>query len=113
MEVFLQIRRQKTTIFLTVKETTTVKEVKAMLHGIINTAVDDISLFNAEEKVLAEDEKVLSDYGFLSTVCKAQKPGELMMVFKGEQKVVTPYSNPPEMPEVMRQDNSSQEQVAA
>jgi hypothetical protein len=113
MEVFLQIRRQKTTIFLTVKETATVKEVKAMLNGITNTAMEDICLFNAEEKVLSDDEKVLSDYGFLSTVCKAQQPGELMMVFKGEQKVVTPYSNPPEMPEVMRQDNLPQEQVAS
>eukprot|EP00092_Neocalanus_flemingeri_P064861 GFUD01078774.1.p1 GENE.GFUD01078774.1~~GFUD01078774.1.p1 ORF type:complete len:113 (-),score=21.82 GFUD01078774.1:261-599(-) len=112
MEVFLQVRRQKTTIFLTVNESTTGKELKAMLHGITKTPVEYINLFNAEEKAFG-DEKSLADFGLLSSMCKAQNPGELVMAFKEEPKVVTPYSNPPKMPEVMRQENAPQEQVAA
>ena len=112
MEVFLQIRRQKTTIFLSGKETTTVKELKMMLNGITNTPIEFINLFDAEDKALAE-EKTLSDYGLLATVCKAQKPGELVMAFKEEQKEIIPYSNPPEMPDVTRQDIPPQEQMAA
>ena len=112
MEVFLQIRRKKTTIFLIGKESTTVKELKVMLNGITKTPTEYINLFNGEENTLA-DESSLSDCGLLASVCKAQQPGELVMAFKDEQKVVTPYSNPPEMPEVMRQDNPAQDQVAA
>merc|ERR1712202_8723 len=99
------------TIFLIGKENHGVKELKTMINGITWAPVEDINLFNAEEKALA-DEKALSDYGLLASVCKAQQPGELVMSIKDEQKVVTPYSNPPEMPEVMRQDNAPQDQAA-
>ena len=112
MEVFLQVRRKKTTIFLTVKENTNVAELKLMLSAITNTAKESINLFNAEEKPMVDD-KTLADYGLMAATCKAQQPGELVMSFKDERVMVIPYSNPPELPEVMRQQENSQEQQAA
>merc|ERR1719435_84196 len=100
------IRRLKTTIFLTCKETSSALELKKMVAGIIKKAVTDIKLFNKEDKEL-EEEKSLSDFGLVHSCCRPYCPGELLLVLRGETREevqVAPYSNPPDLPDVMKQD---------
>jgi len=120
MDVFLMVRRKKTTIFLDAKENTTVGDLKKMIEGITKKPPSEQQLFNKEDTVM-EDDKNLSDYGLTSTVAKAQAPAEVGLSFKQdgtgdwEDLEKTPYSSPPELPDVMKpgQDSSAQEQAVA
>jgi len=121
MDVFLMVRRKKTTIFLDAKETTTVLELKKMIEGITKKAPHDQQLYNKDDTVM-EDDKSLSDYGLTSAVAKAQQPAEVGLAFRGgdggsgwEELEKTPYSTPPELPDVMKpgQDSTAQEQTVA
>ena len=49
MDVFLMIRRHKTTIFLDAKENNTVLELKKMIEGILKYKPEDQQLFKDEE----------------------------------------------------------------
>ena len=49
MDVFLMIRRHKTTIFLDAKENNTVYELKKMIEGILKFKPEDQQLFKDEE----------------------------------------------------------------
>ena len=49
MDVFLMIRRHKTTIFLDAKENNTVFELKKMIEGILKHKPEDQQLFKDEE----------------------------------------------------------------
>lgn len=44
-DVFLMVRRKKTTMFIDAKESTTVLELKKMIRGIMKKAVEDMKLF--------------------------------------------------------------------
>ena len=59
-DVFLIIRRKNQSIFLDVKEDTTIRELKAMVAGITRQSVEDMQLA-FEEKVLSDDNKMV-DY---------------------------------------------------
>ena len=49
MEVFVMVRRQKSTVFLTCREGDTVTEVKKMLAAICRQEVEGIRLFQDED----------------------------------------------------------------
>jgi hypothetical protein len=51
MDVFLMIRRHKTTIFLDAKENTTVMELKRMIEGITKKLPTDQRLYNKDDVV--------------------------------------------------------------
>lgn len=55
---------------------------------------------------LMEDDKSLSEYGLTSSQAKAQSPAEVGLAFmvdgSFEDLEKTPYSNPPELPDVMK-----------
>jgi len=119
MDVFLMVRRKKTTIFLDAKESTTVLELKKMIEGITKKAPSEQQLYNKDDSVMEED-KSLSDYGLTATIAKAQQPAEVGLAFKGdeggwEELEKTPYSIPPELPDVMKpgQDSGPTEQTVA
>ena len=67
-----------------------------------------------------DDDKSLNGYGLTSAVAKAQQPAEVGLAFRGEEggweeMEKTPYSTPPELPDVMKpgQDSVAQEQTVA
>ena len=66
-----------------------------------------------------DDDKSLHDYGLTSAVAKAQQPAEVGLAFRSEgeweEYEKTPYSTPPELPDVMKpgQDSVAQEQTVA
>ena len=68
---------------------------------------------------LMEDEKTLADYGLSSSLAKAQSPAEVGLSFMNdgtfEDLEKTPYSSPPELPDVMKpgQETTAQEATTA
>ena len=55
---------------------------------------------------MMDDERFLAYYGLTSTQAKAQSPAEVGLAFMAdgsfEDLEKTPYSNPPELPDVMK-----------
>lgn len=102
------IRRQKTTIFIDAKESTTVLDLKKMLQGISKKAPEDIRLFKDEQPL--EDNKNLGDCGFTSSTARAQAPATIGMAYKEgdefEELSIAALSTPPELPDVMKPQES-------
>jgi len=106
MDVFLMVRRKKTTIFIDAKEDTTVLNLKRMVSGITKVLPEDQKLFTNNKEEM-KDEKHLSDYGLNATYAKPQNPATVSLVFRDdsgnwEDVDIAPLSQPPELPEVMR-----------
>ena len=102
------------------KETTLVLELKKMVQGITKKSPDDMKLFKEEQPL--DDNKALADYGFTSSTARAQAPATIGLAFRGddgefEPLEIAPLSTPPELPDVMKPQESSSshttEQVAS
>lgn len=114
MDVFLMIRRQKTTIFADAKETTTVHEVKKMIEGILKRAPEEQRLYKISSKetpLLMDDSRALSEYGFTHLTARAQLPETIGLAFRTnaekdefEPLEITPVSTPPDLPDVMKNE---------
>nr|CAG4650646.1 EOG090X0JP1 [Sida crystallina] len=105
MDVFLMIRRKKTTIFTDAKETTNVSELKKIIQGITKVAPENQRLYRDER--IMEDNRCLADYGLISTTARAQSPASLSLAYRAdtgdfEAVDITPLSSPPELPDVMK-----------
>jgi len=117
MDVFLMVCRKKTTIFLDAKEDTQVLELKKMIAGITKVKPINQRLFKEREEL--KDERTLADCGFTANSAKPQQPGTIGLAFRNENGdwedlEVTPLSQPPELPEVMRpQETAQSEQQTA
>jgi len=106
MDVFLMVRRKKTTIFIDAKEDTTVLELKRMISGITKVLPEDQKLFRDSGEL--DDKKKISDYGLNTGTAKPQLPATISLIFKDDNGDwegidIAPLSQPPELPEVMRQ----------
>jgi len=109
MDVFLMIRRQKTTIFTDAKESTTVYELKRIVEGILKRAPEEQRLYKDEQ--LLEDSKTLGDCGFTNQTARPQAPATVGLAFRigdemFEQLQVESFSSPPELPDVMKPQDS-------
>jgi len=113
MDVFLMIRRKKTTLFLDAKDNTTVLELKRMVEGITKKSPTEQKLY--KDETVMEDDKTLAEYGLTNSLAKAQSPAEVGLAFSEngvfEELDKTPYSSPPELPDVMKpgQEASTQD----
>ncbi|KAH6948410.1 hypothetical protein HPB50_024243 [Hyalomma asiaticum] len=98
MDVFLMVRRKRTTIFLDAKETTTVGEIKKMIAGIIKVPPENQVLYRGAHSM--EDGRVLSDYGIASSWAKPHAPAMVVLscldptTGEFEPLGMTPYSSP-------------------
>ncbi|XP_020298756.1 elongin-B isoform X2 [Pseudomyrmex gracilis] len=115
MDVFLMIRRKKMTIFTDAKDDTTVLELKKMIEGILKVSPSNQQLFNKDNLQMC-DNKTLQDYGLTSLTAKAQNPALVGLALRQpdgqfEPLEMTPFSLPPDLPDVMKsQENNGQEQ---
>jgi len=103
------VRRKKTTMFIDAKESTTVLELKKMIRGIMKRAVEDMKLF--KEGTVIDDPKTLGDVGFTSSTARAQAPATIGLAFKQDDGAfepleITDLSTPPDLPEVMKPQES-------
>ncbi|VDK25520.1 unnamed protein product, partial [Taenia asiatica] len=135
-DIFLAVRRKKTTIFLSLKENAEVLEVKQMIEGILKVPPEDQVLLYGSTAMY--DHKPLSYYGLTDLTARAHNPAVLGLClrdFEGcsiqanffdllclcgteggqfEPLDITPYSKPPELPEVMRcQENQPPRNTSA
>jgi len=111
MDVFLMIRRKKLTIFTDAKDTTTVLELKKIIEGILKVPPHNQQLFNKDNTIM-DDDKMLQDYGLTANTAKAQSPATVGLAVRDDNGTfepleLTPYSAPPDLPDVMK----SQENV--
>jgi len=115
MDVFLMVRRKKTTIFIDAKEDTSILELKRMISGITKVLPEDQKVFRDTNEL--KDEKHISDYGLNAGTAKPQLPATIGLVFKNENGEwedleIAPLSQPPELPEVMRQQEQTNNEAA-
>ncbi|XP_077595470.1 elongin-B-like [Stigmatopora nigra] len=109
MDVFLMIRRNKTTIFTDAKESTTVYELKRIVQGILKRPPEDQRLYKDDQ--LLEDSKTLGDSGFTNQTARPQAPATIGLAVRigdemFEQLQVESFSCPPELPDVMKPQDS-------
>ncbi|XP_016324443.1 transcription elongation factor B polypeptide 2 [Sinocyclocheilus anshuiensis] len=108
MDVFLMIRHHKTTIFTDAKESTTVYELKRIVEGILKRSPEEQRLYKDEQPL--EDSKTLGDCGFTNQTARPQAPATVGLAFRiddaFEPLQVEPFSSPPELPDVMKPQDS-------
>lgn len=112
------IRRKKLTIFTDCKDSTTVFELKKMIEGILKISPENQQLYYKDNEIM-DDYRILQDYGLTSTVAKAQCPAPIGLALRlepegtFEQLEITPFSSPPDLPDIMKViETNGQEQAA-
>ncbi|XP_070583152.1 elongin-B isoform X1 [Erythrolamprus reginae] len=108
-DVFLMIRRHKTTIFTDAKESSTVYELKRIVEGILKRPPEEQRLYKDEQ--LLEDSKTLGDCGFTSQTARPQAPATVGLAFRSSEDAfenlrIDSFSSPPELPDVMKPQDS-------
>uniref|UniRef100_A0A6B2F7L3 Elongin-B n=2 Tax=Bothriechis TaxID=44726 RepID=A0A6B2F7L3_BOTNI len=109
MDVFLMIRRHKTTIFTDAKESSTVYELKRIVEGILKRPPEEQRLYKDDQ--LLDDSKTLGDCGFTSQTARPQAPATVGLAFRASEDVfenlrIDSFSSPPELPDVMKPQDS-------
>ncbi|CAL1587659.1 unnamed protein product [Knipowitschia caucasica] len=109
MDVFLMIRRHKSTIFTDAKESTTVYELKRIVEGILKRAPEDQRLY--KDDVLLNDSQTLGNCGFTNQTARPQAPATVGLAFRSGEDSFEPlriesFSTPPELPDVMKPQDS-------
>ncbi|XP_078035412.1 transcription elongation factor elongin B isoform X2 [Augochlora pura] len=104
------IRRKNMTIFTNATEHTSVKEVKNMIEGIIKVPPANQKLYKDNTVML--DYQSLSAYGITSVSTKPQCPALIGLAIceengQFEPLSITPYSIPPDLPDVMKSQENS------
>ncbi|XP_035294771.1 elongin-B-like [Cricetulus griseus] len=109
MDVFLMIRRHKTTIFTDAKESSTVSELKPFVQGFLKQEPYKQQLFKDDN--LLSDSKTLGKSGFTSQTAGPQAPATVGLAFLAgdafEDLRIEPFSSPPELPHVMKPQDSA------
>ncbi|XP_065177878.1 elongin-B-like [Sycon ciliatum] len=105
MEIYLVVRRKSTSVFLEAKENWKVLSIKAQLTGILNVPAANQQLH--KDDTVLEDSKTLSECGLNVNTAKAQSPAQLVLAIledgeEFEKPGVTEYSQPPDLPDVMK-----------
>ncbi|XP_031846146.1 transcription elongation factor elongin B [Nomia melanderi] len=106
MDVFLMIRRKNMTIFTDARDDTTVAELKNMIEGILKIPPSNQQLYNKDNIVMSNG-SLLSAYGITSATAKPQCPALIGLAIREdngrfEPLSMTPYSLPPDLPDVMK-----------
>ena len=78
------VRRKNLTIFLDGKVSTTILQIKQMIHGITKKSPEEQQLILHKDNKTLEDNKSLGDYGLTSQTAKAQSPALLVVAFKND-----------------------------
>ncbi|KAM3822946.1 elongin-B isoform 1-T1 [Vipera latastei] len=108
-DVFLMIRRHKTTIFTDAKESSTVYELKRIVEGILKRPPEEQRLYKDDQ--LLDDSKTLGDCGFTSQTARPQAPATVGLAFRASEDAfenlrIDSFSSPPELPDVMKPQDS-------
>ncbi|CAF0818282.1 unnamed protein product [Rotaria sp. Silwood1] len=124
MDVFMMIRRQKLTLFIDAKESSTVLELKKMIEGITKVPANNIRLIvDSTKQPMDDDNQTLADCGLSGTVAKAYSPTLLYLCYRKtgnehewEPIDVAELSTPPPLPDVFNKpddDKKDNTQIAS
>ncbi|KAL4685732.1 hypothetical protein H8959_001329 [Pygathrix nigripes] len=91
-DVFLMIRRHKTTIFTDAKESSTVFELKRIVEGILKRPPDEQRLYKDDQ--LLDDGKTLGECGFTSQTARPQAPATVGLAFRAGDRPSQPHRVP-------------------
>ncbi|XP_034966616.1 LOW QUALITY PROTEIN: elongin-B-like [Zootoca vivipara] len=110
MDVFLMIRRHKTTIFTDAKESSTVYELKRIVEGVLKRPPEEQRLLYKDDQLL-DDGKTLGDCGFTSQTARPQALATVGLAFRASEDAfeplrIDPFFSPPELPDVMKPQDS-------
>lgn len=90
----------------------------ALSHtGILKVSPRDQRLFSKDNQTM-EDDKLLQDYGITMMTARAQSPIQIGLAIRVDGEFepldLTPYSSPPDLPDVMKNQETANgtEQVA-
>ncbi|XP_045404445.1 elongin-B-like [Lemur catta] len=104
MDVFLMIRRHKTTIFTDAKESSTVLELKRIVEGILKRPPDEQRLYKDDQ--LLDDGKTLGECGFTSRTAGPQAPATVGLAFRADDAFealrIEPFCSTRRLPDVMK-----------
>ena len=97
------VRRKNTTIFIDARETTTVRELKKIIQGIMKVEPENQQLMNEGGSIVFDDDKQLWDYNLNSQKARAHNPATVALVFRQdngdyEKHEITSLSSPPVLP---------------
>nr|XP_042118779.1 elongin-B-like [Peromyscus maniculatus bairdii] len=96
--VFLMIRRHKTTIFMEAKETSTVLQLKRVVQRILQRPPEEQRLYKDDQ--LLDDTKTLGECGFTSQTARVHAPATVGLAFGADDAFealhIEPFSSPPE-----------------
>ncbi|MXQ87968.1 hypothetical protein E5288_WYG008794 [Bos mutus] len=102
------IWRHKTTIFTDAKESSTVFELKRIVEGTLKRPPDEQWLYKDDQ--LLDDGKTLGECGFTSQTARPQAPSTVGLAFRADEAFkalrIKPFSSPPELPDVMKPQDS-------
>ena len=87
-------------------------QLKKMLEGIIKKEPEEQKLYDIDSKEALDDAKTLGDCGYKSQNAKAQDPASIGLAYRSsenefEEGIITSYSTPPELPDVMKGQEGS------
>ncbi|XP_006890022.1 PREDICTED: transcription elongation factor B polypeptide 2-like [Elephantulus edwardii] len=80
MDVFLMVRRHKTTMFINAKESSTVLELKLMIEGILQHPPEEQRLYK-DGQLLDDDNMTLLECGFTSETATPHDPATVGLAF--------------------------------
>ena len=79
----MMIRRQKLTLFVDAKESSTVSELKKIIEGITKVPWNNIRLIvDSTKQPMDDDNQTLADCGLSSAVAKAYSPALLYLCYR-------------------------------
>nr|XP_048291362.1 elongin-B-like [Myodes glareolus] len=107
-DVFLMLRRHKTTIFKDAKESSSMFELKHIVEGIFKWPPDEQRLYKDDQ--LFDDRKTLGECGFTGQTALPQVPATVGLAFRADDAFkalhIEPFSSTPELPDVMKPQDS-------
>ena len=79
----MMIRRQKLTLFIDAKESSTVMEVKKTIEGIIKVPPNHLRLIiDSNKQPMDDDNQTLADCGLSGTAAKAYSPVLMYLCYR-------------------------------
>ncbi len=79
----MMIRRQKLTLFVDAKESSTVVELKKIIEGITKVPSNNIRLIvDSTKQPMDDDNQTLADCGLSGAVAKAYSPALLFLCYR-------------------------------
>jgi len=114
MDVYIIVKRKRTSFFTDLRETCTILELKKMVEGVLKFKPEDQQLSDESGSTIYEDNQTLSSYNLTGHEARAHCPAVIGLAVRDqstgnfEHLVIEALSDPPPLPEIMRPEVNAQ-----